>query len=333
MLKKSILPIVLVLFLTFFTASVFANPKCKDPSSLCVGLVTDVGVIDDKSFNQSAWDGLQKAALKLDVRIKYIETRDANDYLSNIELFTDNGYDIVVTVGFGLSEATVQAAKKHPKVKFIGVDQLQAEPVSNIAGLIFNEKNAGFEAGALAAMLSRSNVIAAVLATDMVPPIVSFKKGYESGAKYIKPKIKIISTFHPGGFDVAFTDPEWGASTAKQAIAQGADVIFSLGGLTGNGGLIETATHKDKYCIGVDKDQWLTLPAAQPCLVSCAMKKITPAVFELISMAKKNKFPSGNYFGNIGLAPFHDFDDKIPQSVKNRLVEIAKGLEKGTIKP
>ncbi len=333
MLKKSFFSLGLVLLFTISSVSAAFAQNCKDPSTFCVGLVTDVGVIDDKSFNQSAWNGLEKAASELDVKIKYIETRDANDYMSNIELFINSGYDVVVTVGFGLSEATQQAAAKYPAVRFIGIDQFQVKPVSNVAGLIFNEKNAGFEAGALAAMLSKSKIIAAVLATDMVPPIVAFKKGYESGARYINPDIKIISTYHPGGFDVAFTDPEWGASTAKQAISQGADVIFSLGGLTGNGGLIETAAHKGRYCIGVDKDQWFTLPAARPCLVSCALKKITPAVFDLISLAKNGQFPSGNYFGDIGLAPFHDFDDKIPASIKIKLVEIEKQLEKGVLKP
>ena len=106
---------------------------------------------------------------------------------------------------------------------------------------IFNEDKSGFLAGALAAMLTETDTIAAVLGTDLVPPVVAFKEGYEGGARYINPDINLISTFHPGGMDVAFTDPEWGASTAKQALDQGADVIFGAGGKTGNGALIEIA--------------------------------------------------------------------------------------------
>jgi basic membrane protein A len=301
-----------------------------------VGLVTDVGQIDDKSFNQSAWEGVKEAKAKgVADKIDYIETTDAKDYATNIQLFADNGYDVIVTVGFALGQATDEMAQKYPNIKLIGVDQFQANPVPNVAGLIFHEDQAGFLAGALAAMLTKTNTIGAVLGTNLVPPVVAFKEGYEAGARYIKPDIKTISTYHPGGLDNAFTDPEWGAATAKQAMDQGADVIFGAGGKTGNGALIEVASvaksGKEVYCIGVDTDQWLTVPEAHPCLVSSAMKLITPGVFDLIKMAKDGKFPSGNYYGTTGLAPFHDFDSKIPQEVKDKLNEIRKGLLDGTI--
>jgi basic membrane protein A len=131
--------------------------------------------------------------------------------------------------------------------------------------------------------------------------------------------------------DVAFTDPEWGASTAKQAIDQGADVIFGAGGKTGNGALIETATHEGVYCIGVDSDQWFTVPEAHPCLVSSAMKLITPGVTDLVTTSYNGEFPGGNYVGEVGLAPYHDFEDEIPQEVKDRLDEIDAGLQSGEI--
>jgi basic membrane protein A len=291
-----------------------------------------VGEIDDRSFNQSVWEGVQEASKALGARVKYIETKDAKDYANNIELFATNGYDIIVTVGFALSEATIEAARRYPDIKFIGVDQFQSDPVSNVTGLIFHEVRGGFMAGALAAMLTRSGTISAVLGTDLVPPVVSFKEGYEKGARYINPKIRIISTFHPGGLDVAFTDPEWGASTAKQAIDQGADVVFSAGGKTGNGGLVETASHPGKFCIGVDTDQWATLPEARKCLVSCAVKRIKSGVLHLIQLAETGKLPSGNFYGEIGLSSFHEFEDRISGDVKTRLKEIETGLRDGSIK-
>lgn len=301
--------------------------------SFSVGLVTDVGVIDDKSFNESAWEGVKAAAVKLNAKTKYIETRDAKDYMANISLFAKNKYDVIVTVGFGLGEATRSAAAKYPDVKFIGVDQSQKEPLKNVAGLVFKEDEAGFEAGALAALLTRSNTIASVFATDMIPPIVAFKTGFEKGAKHVNPDIRIISSYHPGGFDVSFTDPEWGAQTARQAILQGADVVFAAGGLTGNGALLETASHKGCNCIGVDSDQWLTLPGAKPCLVSSAMKKIPEAVTELVQMAAKNRFPSGNYYGEVGLSPFHEFENKLPEAVRKKLTGILKEMKNGQIPP
>ena len=127
-------------------------------------------------------------------------------------------------------------------------------------------------------------------------------------------------------------DPEWGAATAKQAIDQGADVIFGAGGLTGNGALQEVATQSGVYCIGVDSDQWNTVPAARPCLISSAMKLITPAVADLISKAKSGSFKGGNVFGAAGLAPFHDFENDIPKPLKDLLVATKAGLDSGIIK-
>ncbi len=314
------------------------TPEVKAPEGFKIGLVTDVGRINDRSFNQSAWEGVKLAAQELGLpedSIKYIETKDAKDYADNINQFVENGYNVIVTVGFALGDATREAAMNNPDIYFIGVDQFQAEPLPNLAGLIFPEDKAGYLAGVLAASLTKTGTIAAVLGTDLVPPVVAFKEGYEAGAKATKPDIKIISTYHPGELSQAFVDPEWGAATAKQAMDQGADVVFGAGGMTGNGALQEVAAAaeagKEVYCIGVDTDQWETLPAAHPCLVSSAMKLITPGVADLIKMAYEGNFPGGNYVGDVGLAPFHDFEDKVPQDVKDLLKKTKEGLLNGTI--
>jgi basic membrane protein A len=305
---------------------------CAKEEVLCVGLVTDVGEVDDKSFNQSAWEGVKKAEAELGAFVNYIETKDAKDYASNMQLFIDKSYDVIVTVGFALGTATVEAAKANPNIKFIGVDQGQwSEVVPNVAGLIFDEGKSGFLAGVLAGSLTKTNTVAAVLGTDLVPPVVAFNLGYIAGAKYVNPDINVISTYHPGGMDVAFTDPEWGAATAKQAIEQGADVVFGAGGKTGNGALIETAGKPGAFCIGVDSDQWETVPEAHACLVSSAMKLITPGVFDLIKLAKDGAFPSGNFFGGAGLAPFHDFDSVVTQAIKDKLAEAEAAYDAGQI--
>jgi basic membrane protein A len=308
-----------------------SEADCAKSNVLCIGLVTDVGEVDDKSFNQSAWEAVQQAEKDLGAIVNYVETKDAKDYEPNMQLFIDKGYDIVVTVGYALGTATADVAKANPNVKFIGVDQFQAEVVPNLIGLIFHEDQSGFLAGALAAQMTKTGTIAAVLGTDLVPPVVAFKEGYENGAKYINPNIKVISTYHPGGLDVAFTDPEWGASTAAQAIQNGADVVFGAGGKTGNGALIEVAGHSGLYCIGVDTDQWLTVPEAHPCLLSSAMKAITPTLHGLLVDASKGTFPAGNYYGPASLAPYHDFDSVIPQAVKDKITEISNGLQDGSI--
>ncbi len=305
--------------------------NCPEEEVFCVGLVTDVGEVDDKSFNQSAWEGVQSATEDLGGISNYVETVDAKDYMANIQLFADKGYDVIVTVGFALGAATIEAAAMYPEIDFIGVDQFQAETVDNVAGLIFAEDKSGFLAGVLAGMLTETNTIAAVLGTNLVPPVVAFKEGYESGAEWANPDVEVISTYHPGGLDVAFTDPEWGAATAAQAIENGADVIFGAGGKTGNGALIETAGYEGLYCIGVDSDQWFTVPEAHDCLVSSAMKLITPGVADLIKASYEGTFPGGNFLGDVALAPFHDFDDQISQEIKDKIEEAKAGLEDGSL--
>jgi basic membrane protein A len=321
----------IALLMLLSVSGVSMAQDCSSEEVLCVGLVTDVGEIDDKSFNQSAWDGVRRAEAELGAQIDYIETQDAKDYLTNISLFADNGYDVIVTVGFALGEATLEAAATYPDIDFIGVDQFQGEAVPNVAGLIFPEDRAGFLAGALAGMLTETGTIAAVLGTDLVPPVVAFKEGYEAGARFVNYDIELISTYHPGGLDVAFTDPEWGATTARQAIDLGADVIFGAGGKTGNGALIETAGAEGVFCIGVDTDQWETVPEAHPCLVSSAMKLITPGVFDLIQAESDGMFPGGNVVGDVGLAAFHDFDTVVSQDIQDRLALIESLLVEGLI--
>ena len=310
-----------------------AEGDCSAEDVLCVGLVTDVGRIDDKSFNQSAWEGAQQAAEVLGAaEVNYVETTNATDYAANIDLFAGQGYDIIVTVGFAMGEATLAAAATYPDIDFIGVDQFGPEtPVPNVTGLVFNEDKAGYLAGVLAGSVSESGVIAAVLGTDLVPAVRAFNIGYQNGAMSVNPDIEIIATYHPGGFESGFTSPEDGATMAQQAIDQGADVVFGAGGKTGNGALIQTAGNESLWCIGVDSDQWETVPEAHPCLISSAMKLITPGVIDLATMSVNGEFPGGNYFGTVGLAPFHDHEAAVPQEVKDLLATTDAGLQDGSI--
>ena len=208
-----------------------------------VGLVTDVGKVDDKSFNQSAWEGVQCAQRNLGAEVRFIETTNPVDYGRNIEQFAQDNYDVIVTVGFALGEETINQAKKYPNIRFIGVDQFQAEDISNLAGVIFDEDKAGYLAGYLAGLLTKSNTVGQVLGTPVVPPVEKFGVGYINGAKAAKPGMRVLSACHPGGLARGFTDPEWGKDTTNQEISQGADIIFAAGGNTGNGGLLAIVEH------------------------------------------------------------------------------------------
>jgi len=303
-----------------------AARKCKWQ----IGLVTDVGEVDDKSFNEAAWVAVQQAAKELGLAeecIGYIETQDAKDYMPNITSFIEEGANIIVTSGFAMGEATNEMAKQRRDVYFMGSDQWYADPQDNLAGLVFSEDQSGFLAGCLAGLMTESNVIGGVYGTDLVPPVVYFRQGYENGAKYCNPEVEVLGAYHPGGLATGFTDPEWGHETAASMIDQGADVIFGAGGKTGNGG-VEEAAERGVWCIGVDVDQYYTLPEfVRPYLLSSAMKMITAGFVDLIKKVDGGTFEGGQIFGGADLAPYHETEGKIPQEVKDRIAEVVHGIQ------
>jgi len=316
------------------SAAVADDSNCAAAESFCVGLVTDIGKVDDKSFNQSAHEGAMAAAAEVGGFYKYIETTDTKDYAANMKQFTDKSYDVIVTVGFLMAEATVAAAKENPNTKFIGVDQFQGEEVANLTGLIFPEDQAGYAAGYLAGMLTKSNKLGQVLGLE-IPPVQKFAKGFEAGAKAANANVKVTTVYHPPA-DNGFADPVWGAAEAKKQLSQGADIIFGAGGGTGNGALIEIAKAEGAgtsvFCIGVDTDQWGTVPEAQPCLVTSAMKGLVEGTTDLVKAAFDGSIKGGNFLGTTGLADYHDLASAVPADVQSKVAEVVAGLKDGSIK-
>jgi basic membrane protein A len=288
--------------------------------------VTDVGKLDDRSFNQSAWEGVQCAQKNLGITdIKFIETTAPTDYANNIDQFVSDNYDVIVTVGFLLAPATVAAAQKNPNIKFIGVDQFQGDTIPNLAGLIFDEDKAGYLAGYLAGSLTKSGTVGEVLGLSSVPPVEKYGVGYINGAKAAKPAVKVLAACSS-----SFTDPVWGNTTANQEMSQNADIIFAAAGLTGNGALLAAADKGGSVLgIGVDTDQYLSLPEAAPILVSSAMKLITPGVFNLIKAAQAGSFKGGNVVGDVGMAPYHDLESRVPADVKSKMTQLSADIVSG----
>jgi basic membrane protein A len=265
---------------------------------------------------------------------KYIETTDTKDYAANMGQFTDKGYDVIVTVGFLMAEATVTAAKANPNTKFIGVDQFQGEEVANVTGLIFPEDQAGYGAGYLAGLMTKTNKIGSVLGLE-IAPVQLFAKGFEAGAKAANANVAVTTVYHPPA-DNAFGDPVWGAAEAKKQLAQGADIIFGAGGGTGNGALIEIAKAEGAgtsiFCIGVDTDQWFTVPEAQPCLITSAVKGLTEGTTDLVKKAFDGSIAGGNFVGSAGIADYHDFASVVPMDVQEKVAGVVAGLKDGSIK-
>jgi len=310
-------------------------------AKLKIGLVTDVGRINDKGFNQSAYEGMQAAADAAPTCFEtdYIETTSQSDYAANIGQFTDSGSNVVIGVGFLLGDALGDAAKANTDIKFISVDGVpgaghdESWTTTNGESLFFAEDQAGYMAGVLAASLSKTNHVGVVGGLVVVPPVERFVEGYIDGAKSVKSDIKVDFVY-----TTSFTDPPQGSSAAKQMIDGGADVIFGAGGLTGNGALEAACQATDVFAIGVDTDQYLTLPSVQKCIVSSATKNVMGAVRDALLRIASDQFKPGFHTDDastdgIGLAPFHDQESKVSAETKTLLETTLAGLADGSIKP
>ncbi len=303
------------------------------PDGFTVRLVTDIGKVDDRTFNQYAYEGMIAAQECFGFETDYIETVSEADYAKNISTALEGGPDVVVTVGFLLATDTLAAADANPDTNFIGIDQFQEAFPANYIGVLFNEDEGGYMAGVLAASLSQSGVIGVVGGREDVPPVVKLVNGYEQGALSVNPDIRVLKIYND-----SFTTPDIGASNAEQFIGEGADVIFGAGGKTGSGG-VAAATAQGVWGIGVDQDEFFSTfnsgdaPGSE-FLASSAVKRVDYAVFTKIVDALSGEFAGGIFAltaanGGITYAPFHDAD--IPDDVAAKLEETRQGLADGSI--
>ena len=344
-MSKKLYPILAVLLIAAFVLS--ACGGAASSGKLKVGLVTDTGGVNDKSFNQSAWEGVQKAANEFGFDAKFIESKQPTDYEKNIDQFATENYDVIVTVGFLMGDATAAKAKQYPDIKFAIIDNAYfptkdsaACPdtvkdcyddggLKNVTSLMFQEDQVGFLAGVVAGGMTKTGTVCTVSGME-IPPVVRYVVGYQNGAKWMKPDVNTLNVYIP-----SFVDPAKGKETGQSMIDQGCDVIFGVGGNTGNGGLL-AAKEKGLMAIGVDVDQYNTYPEVQDALVTSAMKNVDVAVYEYLKSVKDGTSQAGVDTANInnggvGLAPYHDWDSKVPDAVKAKVQEATDGLKNGTI--
>jgi basic membrane protein A and related proteins len=303
------------------------------PEGFRVNLVTDIGRIDDGTFNQFAYEGMTAAEECFGFETSYIETVSEADYATNISTSLSDDPDVLITNGFLIATDTLAAAEANPDVNFIGIDQFQDAFPDNYVGVLFREDQGGFMAGVLAASLSESGVIGVVGGREDVPPVVRFVNAFETGAQSINPDIRVLQVFNE-----SFTTPDKGASDAAQFIGEGADVIFGAGGQTGSGG-VAAAAEQGVWAIGVDQDEYFTTfnggeaPGSE-FLATSAVKRVDLAVFRNIVSAITGEFAGGVYEltaenDGITYAPFHDAD--IPEEAAAALEEARQGLADGSI--
>lgn len=322
-----------LILLLLLTACTPTSPRCDREDVFCVGLVTNIGGINDNSLNQSAWEGILQSRKELGAWVQYIESVDSRDYEKNIAAFAAEEYDVIVTVGFGLRNATINAAGMYPGVDFIGVDQFQDEETPGVAALIFPEDRGGFLVGALAAMMSTTGTIGAVCGPDFISSHWQLGEGYLAGAAYADRTMgtatEVFIVYQDNGGDSSL-DSE-GANTARSMIRQGADTIFACDNNPFDNSTLIAAARAGAYVIGVDHDRYLTVPEAAPRLLTSVVKLPAPSILELIKLSQNGGLPAGNYFGEVEIAPFHELDNEIPTEVMTVLEEIKAGLLDGSI--
>ncbi|MEQ1788751.1 MAG: BMP family ABC transporter substrate-binding protein [Acidimicrobiales bacterium] len=310
------------------------------PDGFTVRLVTDIGKVDDQTFNQYAYEGMKAAEECFGFETSFIETASEADYEENINTALEGDPGILITVGFLLTDSTGAAAAAHPDTNFIGIDQFFSDDTGapaysdNYVGVLFNEDEGGYMAGVLAASLSESGVIGVVGGREDVPPVVKLVNGYEAGALSVNPDIRVLKIYNE-----SFTAPDKGASDAQQFIGEGADVIFGAGGLTGSGG-VSAATQQGVWGIGVDQDEYFSTfdggaaPGSEY-LASSAVKRVDLGVFSQIVAALSGEFAGGIFSltaenGGITYAPPHDA--AVPDEALAAVEAARAGLADGSIK-
>ena len=322
-MKKALSVILSASMVLAMAAPAFAESATEAPdldgSDFSVGLVTDVGGVNDGSFNQSAWEGLQKAGEDFGVTVNYLESKTDADYTPNIESFMDEDCDLIICVGYMLADAMRSAAEENPDQKFAIIDDSSCSDLDNVTCLMFRQEQASYLVGYVAGLVTETNTVGFVLgmANDTMN---QFGYGYLAGVKDANPDATILQ--HNAN---SFSDSATGKSMANQEITNGADVIFHAAGATGLG-VIEACQEAKIKAIGVDSDQSSIAPDT---VITSAMKRVDNAVYETTEELIQDKLESGIHeydlaHGGVDIAPTTDLlsDDVIAavDDVKEKII-------------
>jgi basic membrane protein A and related proteins len=253
-----------------------------------VGLVTDIGGLNDRSFNHLAYVGLQRAEKELGIQGRVLTSKSNADYVPNLTTLAQQNYDLIIPVGFLMADATTAVSKQAPNAKFAIVDvdatSLKGKP-TNVEGLLFKEQEAGYLAGYLAGLYAKDNNVKVISSVggQKIPPVDHYIAGYQAGAKAADPGIQTLN-----GYSQDFVAQDKCKEIALNQIAKGAGVVFQVAGQCGLGAL-DAAKEKGKQGIGVDADQGYL----GSYILTSAQKKVDVAVFNAIKAAQQGQFQGG----------------------------------------
>ena len=301
-------------------ASVSAMPQmvAAADDEFKIGLITDVGGVNDGSFNQSAWEGLEKAGEELGVEVNYLESATDADYQPNMETFVDEDYDLIISVGYMLADATREAAEANPDTKFAIIDDSSID-LPNVTSLMFKAEQASYLVGYVAGLTTKTNNIGFVVGMTN-ETMNQFGYGYCAGAIDANPDIT-VQQFNAN----SFADSATGKTMANTAITNGADIVFQAAGATGLG-VIEACQEAGVYAIGDDSDQSSIAPKT---VLTSAMKRVDNAVYDAVQELIDDKLEGGVQTfdlaaGGVDIAPSQDLisDDviKAVDEVKEKII-------------
>jgi basic membrane protein A len=299
-----------------------AEPEKK----LRVGLVTDIGGLNDRSFNQLANEGLERAKAELGIEGRVVISEQNSDYVPNLSSLAQQRYDLVIGVGFLMAEAMNTVASQFPQSKFaiIDVDATQlADKPANVQGLLFKEQEAGYLVGYMAGLYAKDNNGEAVSSVggEKIPPVDRYIAGFQAGAKAANPEIET-----PNGYSQDFVDQAKCKEEALNQISQGSVVVFQVAGQCGLG-VLDAAKEESKQAIGVDADQGYLGEQ----VMTSALKKVDVAVFEAVKGVQDDAFKGGQNTvfdiksGGVGIGELNAEGQKYADQVQEVQDQIAAG--------
>jgi basic membrane protein A len=291
-----------------------------------VGMVTDVGGVNDQSFNQSAWEGLKRAKKELGVKIVYKESKQDADYAPNMETLTDAGYDLIWGIGFLMGDAIQKTALINPDQKYAIIDFSYGDKTpKNVGCAVFQEEQPSFLVGYIAGKMTKTNKVGFVGGIKF-PLIEKFEYGYMAGVKLANPKCEVLRQYAE-----SFTDAAKGKAIANNMYQQNADIVFHASGGVGDG-VIEAAKEKGKWAIGVDKDQNFLAPDN---VLTSAMKRVDNAIFDMVKQLTAGEFKGGATVvynlsnDGVGIAPTSS--KHVPKPILDEVDALIKKIKAGEI--
>ena len=304
--------------------------------------VTDTGGIDDKSFNATAWKGVQDAMTQLGVDGKYLESKEVADFEKNINAFLEQKCDIIITVGFLLGDATKAAAIANPTVKFSIVDNTYDTVIPNVVSQAFQTDEASFLAGYLAAGVTKTGKVG-TFGGMQIPTVTIFMDGFARGVAYYntvhKTTVQTLGydpTAKTGLFTNDFSDQQKGNDMAVSLMDEGADIILPVAGPVGLGAAAAVKARGNAYIIGVDSDWFNTATDYQAIELTSVMKMMDVTTLNVIKSAMDGTVTGGAIVGTlanggVALAPFHNLDSLVSADLKAELDQVKADILSGKI--